>query len=220
MPASPEGAGPYTRAVTLLPTDSGPFAAHLLPGEEILWTGRPDPRRVFTASDWFVIPFSLVWAGGAFFWEGAVISGLASSPSSKYAVVPWVFALFGLPFVLMGLYLIVGRFVHRAWAHRRTWYALTNKRALVAYGPAGQHGRSVTLGDVKDISADRRTDGSGTITFGQADRATTIVGAMPRSSFLGAPGWMGIRQGPLTFTNIPDVAAVESLATSFAQDLR
>jgi hypothetical protein len=206
--------------VTVLPNDSDPFAAHLLPNEEILWTGRPDRRRVFTASDWFFIPFSLLWGGFAFLWEGLVIYGLASSPPSGFAVVPWVFALFGLPFVLMGLYLIVGRFVHRAWAHRRTWYALTNKRALVAYGPAGKHGRSVTLGDMTDISADRRTDGSGTITFGQAERARTMFGAMPRSSFPGAPGWMGIRQGPLTFANIPDVAAVESLANSFAQDLR
>lgn len=206
--------------MTLLHPDSDPFAAHLLPNEEILWTGRPDRRRVFTASDWFFIPFSLLWGGFAFFWEGMVISGLASIPASEFSVVPWAFALFGVPFVLVGIYVIFGRFLHRAWANDRTWYALTNRRALVAYGTGGKHGRSVTLDGVTDISADRRTDGSGTITFGQAELARTIFGAMPRSSFPGAPGWMGIRQGPLTFANIPDVAAVESLANSFAQDLR
>lgn len=205
--------------MTLLPPASDPFAGHLLPREEILWTGRPDRRRVLTSSDWLLIPFSLLWGGFAFVWEGIVISGLASSRSSEAAVFPWVFAVFGLPFVLVGLYLIVGRFLHRAWANGRTWYALTNKRALVAYGPGGKHGRSVMLGDMTDISVDRRTDGSGTITFGQAELARTIFGAMPRSSFP-APGWMGIRQGPLTFANIPNVAAVESLASSFAQDLR
>lgn len=43
--------------------------------------------------------------------------------------------LVGLLFVFLGLYLVAGRFVVKAWAKRRTRYFLTNQRAI-SIGPA------------------------------------------------------------------------------------
>jgi hypothetical protein len=94
------------------------LAPYLLPDETLLWTGRPDPAKHFGASDVFLVPFSLLWAGFAIFWLIAAL--VAGAP------VP--FALFGLPFVALGLYFIFGRFVYqgesqapdRLWAHRRS----------------------------------------------------------------------------------------------------
>ena len=40
--------------------------------------------------------------------------------------------LWGFPFVLVGLYMVVGRFVLDAWLRRGARYAVTNKRVLIS----------------------------------------------------------------------------------------
>jgi hypothetical protein len=74
---------------------------YLQPDEKILWTGRPDPSRLIGRSDAFLIPFSLMWGGGAIVWEGGVaLTG-----------APLLFLLWGAPFVVVGQYFIWGRFL-------------------------------------------------------------------------------------------------------------
>jgi hypothetical protein len=36
----------------------------LLPGERLIWTGKPGKGLLLRSSDWFLIPFSFVWFGG------------------------------------------------------------------------------------------------------------------------------------------------------------
>ena len=72
-------------------------------GERLRWVGQPDPRVRFSAADLFLVPFSIMWGGFALFWElQAVVSG-----------GPFFFTLWGIPFVLMGLYFIFGRFIYK-----------------------------------------------------------------------------------------------------------
>lgn len=76
------------------------LAPYLLPGETLLWTGRPDPAKHVGASDILAVPFSVLWCGFAIFWTISAVAG--TSPRC---------ALFGLPFVVLGLYFVFGRFV-------------------------------------------------------------------------------------------------------------
>ena len=99
------------------------FQNVLLKGEKLLWTGKPARGLLFTPQDWFWIPFSLMWCGFAIFWEATVVS----SPKS-----PDFMKLWGVPFVLVGLYMVVGRFVLDAWLRRGARYAVTNKRVLIS----------------------------------------------------------------------------------------
>jgi hypothetical protein len=90
-------------------------------GETIRWTGAPPTGFRLRPSDAFVVPFSLLWASFAFAWEAAVITSGA----------PLFARLWGIPFVCVGLYITVGRFVVDAFARAHTRYAITDEAAYI-----------------------------------------------------------------------------------------
>lgn len=91
-------------------------------GEQLRWVGQPDPQVRFATADLFLVPFSVIWGGFAVFWElGVIVSG-----------APIHFALFGIPFVLIGLYFIFGRFIYKKRRKLTTVYGLTDSRAIVS----------------------------------------------------------------------------------------
>jgi hypothetical protein len=103
----------------------------------------PNPAVIFHAEDWGVIPFSLLWDGFAIFWFlGA--SGLGDfSTHRPDKTFQWFGVIWGTPFVLAGQYLIWGRFIYNRWRKQRTYYALTNRRALIVeHGFSGRKGSS------------------------------------------------------------------------------
>ncbi|WP_246780688.1 hypothetical protein [Rhizobium sp. BK008] len=93
----------------------------LMPGEKLLWSGRPGQGFLLTSRDFLLVPFSLLWGGFAIFWEITAIS----------TETPVFTKLWGIPFVLMGLYLMAGRFFVDAAARARTEYVLTNRRVII-----------------------------------------------------------------------------------------
>lgn len=97
---------------------------YLRPQERVFWAGRPDPEVIFSPSDAFMVPFSLMWGGFAIFWEAGVIRSDA----------PAFFRLWGVPFVLIGLYMIFGRFFYKRRQKERTVYAVTDQRAIALTG--------------------------------------------------------------------------------------
>jgi hypothetical protein len=72
----------------------------LMRGERVVWEGRPPGGFMLTATDGLMIPFSLLWGGFALFWNISVWSMGA----------PLFFRLWGLPFLLVGFYMVIGRF--------------------------------------------------------------------------------------------------------------
>lgn len=129
----------------------------LLPGERIVWSGTPGQGLVLTRRDIFLIPFSLLWCGFAIFWTAGA-TGMGA---------PLFFTMWGAMFVCIGLYFVAGRFLVDAWVRRGTEYALTDRRALI-YRPAPfSKFTAVTLSQLPDLDLIERSDGSGTIRFGQ-----------------------------------------------------
>lgn len=160
-------------------------------GERLLWSGQPRQGTVFRASEWFMTPFALLWGGFAFFWEWQVIQSDA----------PTFFALWGVPFVLVGIYLILGRFMVEARQRERTYYGVTNERVLIVSGLFGRKVKSLSLRNLSDFSLSESASGEGSISFG---------GGVPFGSWFGGfAGWPGMEgyMGP-RFELIPNAKSV------------
>jgi len=133
---------------------------HLAPGEQVIWSGRPAQGLMLRPGDAITIPYSILWAGFAFFWETSVILSHAG-----------LFALLGVPFVLTGLYITVGRFFYDAYQRSQTVYAVTDERVMFVQGRDGNNVRSFALLSLGDMSLKEGKERRGTIYFGPEEAA-------------------------------------------------
>jgi Bacterial PH domain len=134
------------------------MATQLSSGERLLWSGTPRQGLYLRASDGYLVPFSLMWGGFAIYWEYTVLTSKA----------PFFFGIWGVPFVVIGLYMMFGRFFIDARQRSKTYYGLTNQRVLIVSGLFSRSVKSLQLRTLSDISLAERSDGTGTITFGAA----------------------------------------------------
>ena len=161
-------------------------------GERLLWSGQPRQGVVFRTSEIFMTPFALMWGGFAFFWEWEVIRAPNTPP---------FFMLWGIPFVLVGIYLIVGRFFVEAKQRERTYYGVTNERIIIVSGLFSRKVKSLNLRTLADLTLSENSNGEGSISFG---------GGTPFSAWFGGfSGWPGADNylGP-RFELIPNAKAV------------
>lgn len=126
---------------------------HLENDESLLWTGKPKTGIVFRTADIFLVPFSIFWCGFAVFW--VVMASQAG-----------IFALFGVPFVVVGLFFVFGRFIIDAKQRKNTTYGLTEDRIIIKSGITSQKIKSLNIRTLSDIEYSEKSDGSGTISFG------------------------------------------------------
>jgi hypothetical protein len=144
-------------------------------GETILWSGQPRQGLLLRASDTFLIPFSLLWGGFAIFWEyGAYMSG-----------APFFFLLFGVPFVLIGIYLIIGRFFIDSAMRKKTVYGVTNERVVILTELFSRKTKSLNLDTLSEITFTSKSDGAGSISFGRQQ---------PMVSWMEGSTWPGMSQ--------------------------
>ena len=167
-------------------------ARELGSGEKIVWCGKPRAGLSLSPGDIIFIPFSILWCGFAIFWESSVIATGA----------PFFFKLWGIPFVLVGLYMVIGRFFADAKAREKTWYAVTNERVLISGGLFSRSLRSLYLKTLGEISFLEKGDRSGTIIFG----TTGPFPAWMMSSVNSIPG--SGRNAPPAFVNIENARTV------------
>jgi hypothetical protein len=133
----------------------------LLPGERIVWSGEPSRHRLLRPEDALLIPFSLVWGGFAIFWETSVLGDMGAGNGP-----PVFFALWGVPFVILGLYFIVGRFIVRKMSLSQTRYVITDSRIVIRGGVTGGRLHTSYLASLAPPVIKEYSDGSGDLAFG------------------------------------------------------
>ncbi len=129
------------------------------PDERLIWKGRPRSGIMFSSSDIIAIPFSLMWGGFVFFWEYSVLTG----------DTPLVAKLWGIPFVIVGIYMIIGRFYYDAYRRGRTFYGITDKAVLFSFD-SGKHSVRLAVNQIPRLSVSERKNGVGTISLEQHDK--------------------------------------------------
>ena len=168
--------------------------------ESLVWSGRPIQGIRMQGGDIFMIPFSLLWGGFAIFWEYSAIKHGA----------PFFFALFGVPFVLVGLYIIVGRFFYDAKRRENTFYGLTNQRVIIISGVFSRNAKSLNLKTLSDISLTQKAGGYGTISLGSQPFG------FPFTSW-GMSSWPGMPVAP-SFEMIKDAKSVYDMIRKVQQE--
>jgi hypothetical protein len=148
---------------------------------------------MLTGRDAFLIPFSVLWCGFALFWEGSVLLTGA-----------WPFALFGLVFVGIGLFMVVGRFLFDAWLRQGTHYGLTDRRVLILRKRPNTDFTAAALDRLPQARLIERKGGSGTIVFGQP-------AGLSRSAGMGFSIWIPSLDPSPQFLGIRDAREVFGL---------
>ncbi|MHB1278555.1 MAG: hypothetical protein ACYC1Q_09155 [Bacteroidia bacterium] len=130
------------------------FKDQLSGKEQILWASVPLQGLRLRKSDKYMIPFSLLWCATVVIWEWFAL-GMGELGTTM--------AWFGVPFMLIGLYLLVGRFYMDAFIRRNTFYALTSKKILVKTGRWNSSVDQFLLKSIKRITVEQGKGESGTL---------------------------------------------------------
>ncbi len=170
---------------------------YLLPEEKLIWTGKPMTGIKFRSSDAFLIPFSFLWGGFSVFWESTVLASEA----------PFPFALFGLPFLLIALYITVLRFFVDAKKRANTRYGITTDRVIIKTGVFSSEVISLYIRSIPEITYSEKSDNSGTISLGPTDYRYALMQGME---------WPGMKQTP-RFEFITEVKRVYDMIIQLQQ---
>jgi len=136
-----------------------PFQKHLRPGEKLLWVGRPVQGLLYRPNDWALIAFGLIGVAAPISSASVALRrgvDLLLNPCPTIAM---------LAVLAFGIYVVVGRFFVDARQRSRTWYALTDRRALILYVGKAICFNGVEGPDCKVVTFKRHANGSGTIVF-------------------------------------------------------
>ncbi len=131
------------------------LSRELTGGERLVWCGRPRQGIFMQGSDWAQVPFGLMFTGFSCYWEFLAVQ------SGNLFMILW-----GIPFILVGLYTLVGRFFWASWVRRTTFYGLTDQRAIIVVQGRSGNVKSIPVTEMNEVSLSDGPETRGTITFG------------------------------------------------------
>jgi len=129
-------------------------------GEEILWTGRPNPERFNRISNRFHL-------GIAFILFSCIFLTLAYSIVS-HNKIDFPFQLIPIIFMIIGIAQITPYFIEKINA-AKTVYIITNRRILIVVGHADSGVESYYSSSIRELERREYQNGEGDILFGSPD---------------------------------------------------
>lgn len=172
-------------------------------GEFIKWIEQPLPRFTLQSLGYFL--FGIPWTTFAIFLmylvAGFKIPILHKGILHEGIKSEHLFALFGVPFVLIGLWMVTSPFRERLKASQ-TVYLITNKRAISIESGWFTTIRKYTPAQLKDLYYKKRQDGTGDVVI------TTRI-------YKDTDGYSQIKE--IGFMNVRNPREVERLLQQLAQ---
>jgi hypothetical protein len=151
-------------------------------GEKTQWIGHPIPAKFAIKEGTPIFLFGIPWTAFVVFWESmAIKSGSLFMP------------LWGVPFVVVGLYMLTSPLWEYLRA-QRTIYVVSNQRLLILSGLLRRSRRSFAPPDIGSVEVDTDHDGVGSIFFSRERESD------------GEGGW---KVNKIGFKAIPHVRQVE-----------
>jgi hypothetical protein len=129
----------------------------LIENEKLVWTGRPSNVLAFKTKDLLLIPFSLIWF--------VMMIGIAIAGRANIQLLPAL--LVCIPFLVMGLYAVAGRFIFDSKRRANTNYGITDNRVIIRSGIISKTTNSFNIKTMQDITITEKSKGRGTIMFGR-----------------------------------------------------
>jgi hypothetical protein len=121
--------------------------------------------------------------------------------------------IWGIPFVVIGQYMIWGRFLYGAWKKKRTHYAVTNRRVIVVQDGWKRQMASNYIDTLPTLIKEGGSIGIGTLRFAQSESMW--------SGRRGWEAWDGMAVGTVpTFIDIEDVDSVYRLVSDLREKVR
>lgn len=115
------------------------FAQILNKNEKILWEGKPN-FGPFVAKSLIAVPFGFLFLMFSLFWTGmTVVSG-----------APFFFSLFGSPFILLGLLIMIEPPLYALLVYQYVYYVITDKRVLIQGGLIGRDFKIVDFDKIQN----------------------------------------------------------------------
>lgn len=200
----------------MLPAELAPVVAD---GERVLWTGRagrvgPGAHGIFGGC------FGLVFGGFALFWivmaaglGGAFRGGLTSG--NPGAIGASIFPLFGVPFFLVGAYIVYTYLFAEPRKRGSGVYAVTDRRLLFIRTHPRMTVKEIPLSPHLRVEQTLDRDGGGTLAFLDPVSVHDPEGITVSSGNHGRRAYR--TENPYTFYNIPDAAQVAHLVAGLVR---
>jgi hypothetical protein len=174
--------------------------AELQRGERLIYAGRPGIHISWgkAAASLFYIAFTVFWCTIGFTFGAVGLAGILgfAPPEIKGGgpFINWFFFLFSIPFMLIGIGLLVTP-IYRFWKSRRTVHVVTNDRILSVFAKPFTGIESHVLSTITYIHRKDYAAGSGALRIGHGSYRDSEGDPRPLE---------------LTWTAIPDVKRAEA----------
>jgi hypothetical protein len=127
---------------------------HLAPHENILWSGHPSVRIRYSNSDFFLIPLLTTCL--------CIIAFLCID----FFIRGWFLGVLYLLFTLPVFWIVLhGRFMYKSWKKKKTFYAVTDKRALIVYRVFKEYVQGIEFKNIETVRINKKKQGYGDIIF-------------------------------------------------------
>jgi hypothetical protein len=153
-------------------TTKSNFSGLLDPGERLVWSGTPDALRYAVRKSKVSFPFGIFFFGFSIFWVYGAMqqSGLP-------------FALFGVPFVAIGLVLVVSPLWHFIRGLRAT-YLVTDQRAVIDISGFFPKRISVPTSQIRFVELKFSRSGFGDVLFREIVASGDNGNSVTRDGFI------------------------------------
>ncbi len=139
----------------------------LLPGEEILWEGRPRISSGINLGNIGQSVFGLFWLGFSLFWTITAFLMTRAIPGNDPTAMFFkiFFPLFGLPFIAIGVFIVFINPMKKKNSTINTSYYLTDQRLIIYNNGSSPVFNSVFIKNSGTVQLIENRDGTGNIVF-------------------------------------------------------